>query len=89
MSKSPKDTRPQSERFIEAARELECDEDEDALKARMKRLAETKPTPLKSLPKRALRKAVNTPPEVRSVPTPKPKERPASKGRVHKGKTRS
>ena len=30
----------QSKRFIEAVRELGCDEDEDALKARMKRLAE-------------------------------------------------
>jgi hypothetical protein len=94
MPRVPKSTKPteaksQRERFIEAARELGCDDDEDALKARMKRLAETKPIPLKSLPKRTLRKAVNTPPEVRSVPTPKPKERPASKGRVHKGKTRS
>jgi hypothetical protein len=56
MSKSPKDTRPQSERFIEAARELECDEDEDALKARMKRLAQTKPAPLKSLVKKPRKK---------------------------------
>jgi hypothetical protein len=38
---------------------------------------------------RALRKALNTPPKHRSAVTPKPKERPASKGRVHKGKTRS
>jgi hypothetical protein len=40
---------------------------------------------------RALRKSLNTPPKHRtaSAPTPKPKERPASKGRVHKGKTRS
>jgi hypothetical protein len=38
---------------------------------------------------RALRKALNTPPKHRTSPTPKPKERPASKGRVHKGKTRS
>jgi hypothetical protein len=37
---------------------------------------------------RALRKALNTPQEHRSSPTPKAKERPASKGRVHKGKTR-
>jgi len=35
---------------------------------------------------RALRKALNTPPKHRSAPTPKAKERPASKGRVHKGK---
>jgi hypothetical protein len=46
----------QSERFIEAARELECDEDEDALKARMKRLAQTKPAPLKSLIKKPRKK---------------------------------
>jgi hypothetical protein len=38
---------------------------------------------------RALRKALNTPPKHRTAPTTKPKERPASKGRVHKGKTRS
>ncbi|MGC1891086.1 MAG: hypothetical protein WA709_34265, partial [Stellaceae bacterium] len=35
----------------------------------------------------ALRKALITPPKHRI--TPKPKERPASKGRVHKGKTRN
>jgi hypothetical protein len=56
MPKSPKDTRPQSERFIEAARELGCDEDEDALKARMKRLAQTKPARLKSLVKKPRKK---------------------------------
>ena len=38
---------------------------------------------------RALRKALNTPPKHRSAPIPKAKERPASKGRVHKGKTRN
>jgi hypothetical protein len=38
---------------------------------------------------RALRKALNTPPKHRTASTPKTKERPASKGRVHKGKTRS
>ena len=37
---------------------------------------------------RALRKALNTPPKHRTSPTPKTEERPASKGRVHKGKTR-
>jgi hypothetical protein len=37
----------------------------------------------------ALRKALSTPPKHRAAPTPKTKERPASKGRVHKGKTRS
>jgi len=34
---------------------------------------------------RALRKALNTPPKHRPAATPKAKERPASKGRVHKG----
>jgi hypothetical protein len=37
----------------------------------------------------ALRKALNTPPKHRTAPTPKTKERPASKGRVHKGKTQN
>jgi hypothetical protein len=36
---------------------------------------------------RALRK--DTPPKHRTAPTPKSKQRSASKGRVHKGKTRS
>jgi hypothetical protein len=47
----------QSKRFIEAARELGCDEDEDALMARMKRLAESKPAPLKSLVKKPRKKS--------------------------------
>jgi hypothetical protein len=43
---------------------------------------------------RGIRRFLNTPPQSRgknpkSPPAPKPKERPASKGRVHKGKTRS
>ena len=38
---------------------------------------------------RAPRKALNTPPKHRSAPPPKAKERPISKGRVHKGKTRA
>jgi hypothetical protein len=38
---------------------------------------------------RALRNLINTPPQHRSASTPKAKERPVSKGRVHKGKTRS
>jgi hypothetical protein len=57
MPKPPRTDDPdQSQRFIEAARELGCDEDEDAFKTRLKRLAETKPAPLKSLPKRERRK---------------------------------
>ena len=57
--KTGKSDPEQSKRFTEAARELGCDEDEDALKARIKRLAESKPTPLKSLVKRP-RKGKNT-----------------------------
>jgi hypothetical protein len=43
---------------------------------------------------RALRRALNMPPQPhgpnpKTPPTLKPKERPASKGRVHKGKSRS
>jgi hypothetical protein len=42
---------------------------------------------------RGIRRFLNTPPQPRgknpkSPPSHKPKERPASKGRVHKGKTR-
>jgi hypothetical protein len=37
---------------------------------------------------RGLQRALSTPPQHRQTPTQKPKERPASKGRVHKGKTR-
>lgn len=35
---------------------------------------------------RGLQRALNTPPQHRTKPTPKPKKRPASKGRVRKGK---
>ena len=38
---------------------------------------------------RALRNLINTPPKHRAAQAPKAKERPASKGRVHKGKTRN
>jgi hypothetical protein len=38
---------------------------------------------------RALWNALNTPPKHRTRTVPKAKERPASKGRVHKGKTRN
>jgi hypothetical protein len=56
MAKPSRVDKEQSKRFIEAARELGCDEDEDALKARMKRLAESKPAPLKSLVKKPRKK---------------------------------
>jgi len=36
---------------------------------------------------RGLQRALNTPPKHRIAPTPKAKERPAPKNRVHKGKT--
>jgi hypothetical protein len=43
---------------------------------------------------RGLRRALSTPPQPHgrnpsTLPSPKPKERPASKGRVRKGKSRS
>jgi hypothetical protein len=49
---------------------------------------------IKERMERGLRRALNTPPQPRgknpkSPPPLKPKERPASKGRVYKGKTRS
>jgi hypothetical protein len=38
---------------------------------------------------RGLRNLINTPPKPRQPTSPKAKEQPASKGRVHKGKTRT
>jgi len=38
---------------------------------------------------RGLRRAFTAPHQLHAKPTPKVKTRPASKGRVHKGKTRS
>jgi len=38
---------------------------------------------------RGLRNLINTPPTPRKPATPKAKERPASKGRVRKGKSRT
>jgi len=35
------------------------------------------------------RRMINTPPQPRRSPVRKAKERPASKGRVHRGKTRT
>ena len=37
--------KPQIDRFKELARELECDEDESAFDAALKRITEAKPTP--------------------------------------------
>jgi hypothetical protein len=41
----------QRERFIKAAREAGCSEDEAVFDENLKRIASAKPTPLKSLPK--------------------------------------
>ncbi|MGY6550981.1 MAG: hypothetical protein ACXIT4_03685 [Erythrobacter sp.] len=38
------DQKPQIEKFKEAARELECDDDEQRFKERLKALAKPKPT---------------------------------------------
>lgn len=43
MAKPPVDDRPQRDRFIEAARELGCDEDEAAFKAKLAVIARQKP----------------------------------------------
>ena len=42
MSKSPQSSKPQRDRFIEAARELGCDVDEAAFKARLGQIARQK-----------------------------------------------
>ena len=42
MSKKPEDNKPQSEKFVEKARELECDEDEAAFEAKLRRIAKQK-----------------------------------------------
>ena len=42
-SKVADDSRPQRDRFIEAARELGCDEDEAAFKAKLAVIARQKP----------------------------------------------
>ncbi len=45
MTKNPKKSKAPSQRarFIEAARELGCDDDKDAFEAKLKRLAKAKP----------------------------------------------
>ncbi len=47
---------PSASASLKPRAKLGCDEDEGALKQRMKRLAETKPTPLKSLVKKPRKK---------------------------------
>jgi len=55
--------------------------------------AEHGPEEIRRRMERGLRKALSTPPQPHGKnpksPPPKRKERPASKGRVHKGKARS
>ena len=43
--KAKADKKPQSQRFIETARELGCDEDEAAFDEKLKRIATAKPNP--------------------------------------------
>ena len=75
-SKEDKPTRREGDRSVDDG--AEADPLAQA-KRIMKRLAQTPYEPHKPLGKRPSKNA----------PTPKTKERPASKGRVHKGKTRS
>ena len=54
MKHKPNAARPASEqhrRFIETARQLECDEDQERFEEKLGRIANAKPTPPKS-PKR-------------------------------------
>lgn len=43
MTKRPSDERPQADKFVDLARELECDDDEAAFDERLKKLATSKP----------------------------------------------
>lgn len=43
MTRKKADAKTQHERFIEAARELGCDDDEQAFEERLKRVAESPP----------------------------------------------
>ena len=57
MPKNPTDTKSQSERFIETARALECDEDEAAFDEKLKRIAQAKVPPKRiTKPKRPAEK---------------------------------
>jgi hypothetical protein len=51
MTDPKSSNKPQNERFIEAARELGCDEDEAAFDEKLRRIATAKPKP-KREPKR-------------------------------------
>ena len=56
----PKDEKPQRDRFVEKARELECDEDEDRFNETLKRLMES-PANRKSRMARILQAKSNIP----------------------------
>jgi hypothetical protein len=75
MSEKPSKPKPELEPIVDEPTGANA---MDRAKRIMKRLVETPYEPHKPLGKRASKYL-----------TPKPKERPASKGRVHKGKTRS
>lgn len=49
MLKSQKPIKPQFERFIEAARQLECDENKDRFEEKLKRIATAKSEPKSKL----------------------------------------
>jgi hypothetical protein len=52
MDKPDADKKTQHQRFIEAARDLECDEDEAAFDEKLRRIATAKPKPRdKKVPK--------------------------------------
>jgi hypothetical protein len=42
MAKADKEGKPQSARFIETARQLECDEDKERFEEKLKRIAKAK-----------------------------------------------
>jgi hypothetical protein len=47
---TPSAEKPQIEKFRDLARELECDDDEDAFDARLKRIAKALKTPAEKKP---------------------------------------
>ena len=53
MAKTDKAGKPQGERFIEAAREAECSEDEAVFDETLRRVARAKPSPAKRRDKRS------------------------------------
>jgi hypothetical protein len=47
------EAKPQRERFIETARQLECDEDKERFEQKLKRIAKARPAPQLRKPKKA------------------------------------